>query len=89
MAIFWIKRLILNLNLDLTAQIDFQRIYDDSVVRFEPKSNPIVIIKSQRFFDNLMTILTPKNFINTLEIIQLSDSSNDDNIFPLCMISYG
>ena len=41
-----IQRLILNLKLDLTVYIDLQRIYDDPTVIFEPKSNPMVRIKS-------------------------------------------
>ena len=65
-----IQRLILNLKLDLTVYINLQRIYDDPTVRFEAKPNPTVRIKSQWFFDNPITILTPKNSINTPKIIQ-------------------
>ena len=39
---FFIQLLILNMKLDLTVHIDFQRIYDDLTIRFQPKSNPIV-----------------------------------------------
>ena len=59
-----IQRLILNLKFDL------QQIYDDPMIRFEPKSNSTVRIKSQWFFDNPMAILTPKNSRNTPKIIQ-------------------
>ena len=69
-AIFFIQRLILNLKLDLTVHNDYQQIYNDPTIRFKPKSNPTVRIKSLRFFDNPMIILTPKNFINTSKIIQ-------------------
>ena len=34
---FFIQLLILNLKLDLMVHIDFQWIYDDSMVRFQPK----------------------------------------------------
>ena len=69
MAIFLIQLLILNLKLDITVHIDFQRIYDDPMVRFQPKLNLTVIIKPQRFFNNPMAILPPKNSINTSKII--------------------
>ena len=42
-----IQLLILNLKLDLTVYIDFQYIYDDLMVKFEPKLNPTIRIKSQ------------------------------------------
>ena len=62
--------IILNLKFDLTVYIDFQQIYDDPTVIFESKSNIIIIIKSQWFFDNLITILISIFFINTPKIIQ-------------------
>ena len=62
MTIFFIQRLILNLKLDLTIHNDFQRIYADPTVIFEPKSNPMVRNKLPRFFDNPIAILTPKKF---------------------------
>ena len=40
------------------------------MIGFKPKSNPTIRIKSQRFFDNPMAILTPKNSINTPKIKQ-------------------
>ena len=59
------------MKLDVMVQNDFQWIYDGPMVRFEPKSNPMVRNKSQWFFFyNPMAILTLNFFINTPKIIQ-------------------
>ena len=71
-TIFFMQLLILNLKIDLTVHIDLQRIYDDPTVKFQQKSNPTIKIKSQRVFNNLISILTSINSINTHKIIQFS-----------------